>query len=129
MNDVLDFRKLDEHTLVLSPAPEDVTAFVDRVCRQCRSFIREDVALMYRVAPVGVVASFDARRLFQILMNGLRWGGGGPSRFRFCLQGFRRFLVLLLLLLRFMDGSMLPLPLSSRHTSTSCGQRAACSTK
>jgi signal transduction histidine kinase len=72
VNDVLDFRKLEERTMVLYPAPEPLAAFVDGVCRQCRSFIREDVEVAYRVVPAGATACFDGRRVFQILMNGLR---------------------------------------------------------
>ncbi len=74
VNDVLVFRQLDEHALRMELTLQPLAPFIARVCRQCRSFVSKTVALTYRVVPEGAVVAFDARRLFQMLMNGLRCG-------------------------------------------------------
>lgn len=72
MNDVLDFRRLDENTLALTFGCEVLQAFVDRSCRQCRAFVPDGMTLKYRVVPSGAVVEMDGRRVFQILMNAVR---------------------------------------------------------
>jgi len=72
VNDVLDFRKLDANLFQMSPRAVDVGALVDRVCRHCRPFLLPCVGLQYRVLPAGARVMLDPRRVYQILINGLR---------------------------------------------------------
>ena len=64
INDVLDFRRLDDNTFVLHPKTTDMRDLVDRVCRHCRPFVAKGVELGYRVSTPGAVVSVDPRRLF-----------------------------------------------------------------
>jgi signal transduction histidine kinase len=84
VNDVLDFRKLDANLFKMSPQRVDVGAVVDSICRHCRSFLLPNVDLQYRVLPRGAWASVDARRLHQIVVNGLRWVVPGSGLFFPC---------------------------------------------
>ena len=77
VNDVLDFRKLDANLFKMSSKEVDVSAVVSRICHHCRSFLLPTVGLQYRVVPAEARACIDARRLHQIVVNGLRCVGCG----------------------------------------------------
>ena len=72
VNDVLDFRKLDANLFKMCNKEVDVSAVVSRICHHCRSFLLPTVGLQYRVVPGEARACIDARRLHQIVVNGLR---------------------------------------------------------
>ena len=63
--------------------PVRLADVVDSVCRHSRAFLKTDVQFGYRVVPADAVVMLDSRRMYQIVINGLRfvpgcvWGGGG----------------------------------------------------
>jgi hypothetical protein len=59
----------------MSPQPVALSPLLDRMCRHCRSFLLPSVGMQYRVLPPGAVALVDSRRLFQIVINGIRLVG------------------------------------------------------
>jgi hypothetical protein len=67
-----DFRKLDSGMFTLTLEPTDLRQLIDSAARQCRALLAPDVELLYRVRPANVVVQMDARRVFQIITNGLR---------------------------------------------------------
>ena len=75
VNDVLDFRKLDENMFTFSRVPESVSDVVDSVCRHCRGYLSPGVQFGYRVSPPNARAMIDKRRMFQIIVNGLSNAG------------------------------------------------------
>ena len=75
VNDVLDFRKLDENMFTFSRVPESVSDVVDSVCRHCRAYLSPEVQFGYRVSPPNARAMIDKRRMFQIIVNGLSNAG------------------------------------------------------
>jgi signal transduction histidine kinase len=79
VNDVLDFRKLDANLFKMCNKEVDVSAVVSRICHHCRSFLLPTVGLQYRVVPGEARACIDARRLHQIVVNGLRCVEGSGS--------------------------------------------------
>ncbi len=72
VNDVLDFRKLDASMFAMVRKPTSLATLIDNVCRHCRSFLAHGVEFGYRVTPQDAVVMLDPRRVFQIVMNGLR---------------------------------------------------------
>ena len=77
VNDVLDFRKLDANMFVMNRKPTPLCGLIDSVCRHCRSFLPRCVTFGYRVVPTDAVVMVDARRVFQIITNGLRYATYG----------------------------------------------------
>jgi hypothetical protein len=69
---VLDFRKLDADLFAMSPSPVEVASWIATACRHCRSFLRAEVGLRFRVTPADARAMLDSRRVIQIITNGLR---------------------------------------------------------
>ncbi len=72
MNDVLDFRKLDANLFQMTLKPVDLDRLIESACRHCRGFLLPTVGLQFRVVPAGAMLQLDARRIHQILTNGLR---------------------------------------------------------
>jgi hypothetical protein len=73
LHQVLDFRKLDANLFTMARVPVSVADLVASACRHCRAFLRPEVGLRFRVIPPDARAMVDARRVIQILTNGLRW--------------------------------------------------------
>ena len=72
VHQVLDFRKLDANLFTMAPGPLGVAELISGACRHCRAFLRPEVGLRFRVTPPDARAMLDARRVIQIITNGLR---------------------------------------------------------
>jgi signal transduction histidine kinase len=72
LGQVLDFRKLDANLFTMTRRPVEVRSLIDSACKHCRAFLLPSVGLKYRVVPPGAVVMLDARRIHQIITNGLR---------------------------------------------------------
>ena len=72
VNDVLDFRKLDANLFTMALKPVDLGRLLHDVCQDCRAFLAPHVQLEYRVTSTASALMLDARRVHQILTNGLR---------------------------------------------------------
>ncbi len=72
INDVLDFRQLDQGLMMLRPEPVAVGDLVSSTLAHCRSFFLPSIDMDFCVAPPDATIMADRRRLVQVLANCLR---------------------------------------------------------
>ncbi|MBO9729726.1 MAG: response regulator [Chitinophaga sp.] len=70
VNQLLDFRKMEEHELKLQPATGDLVSFIKEVTDSFRDFAeRKNIAFIFISDPATLPASFDHDKIERILFN------------------------------------------------------------